>query len=170
MEVRGDLEASTPYGTYSTDRLPFHRYPYSRGYIHITGPNITDPVDFDVGIFSDKDEIDLKKHVWAYKKQREIMRRTKMYRGEIGSGHPRFDSQSEAAWDEDGSCGVGHDGEVNIKYSPEDDAAIEAWVRENVATTWHSLGTAKMAPADRLGVVDQALGVHGLRGLKLADL
>ncbi|KAG8160628.1 hypothetical protein KVR01_008892 [Diaporthe batatas] len=145
-------------------------YPYSRGHIHITGPSITDPIDFDAGILSDKSDIDLKKHVWAYKKQREIMRRTKMYRGEIASGHPRFASDSEAACDEDGSGGVGHDGAGDSRYTPEDDAAIEAWVRENVATTWHSLGTAKMAPVGRLGVVDEALGVHGLRGLKLADL
>lgn len=151
-------------------RPPFHRYPYSRGHIHITGPSITDKIDFDVGFCSDKGDVDLKKQVWAYKKQREIMRRTKMYRGEIASGHPRFASDSEAACDEDGSSGIGHDGEANIKYSPEDDAAIETWVRENVATTWHSLGTAKMAPVDRFGVVNQALGVHGLRGLKLADL
>jgi alcohol oxidase len=149
------------------------RYPYSRGRIHITGPSIADPIDFQVGIFSDEGDIDLKKHVWAYKKQREIMRRTKMYRGEVMSGHPRFAADSEAACDEEGKGGVpvGHDVEGDIvKYSPADDAAIEEWVRENVATTWHSLGTAKMAPLERHGVVDEALGVHGLRGLKLADL
>lgn len=116
----------------------------------------------------------MKKHVWAYKKQREIMRRTKMYRGEIASGHPRFAPDSAAACVEeevggDGAAG-GHGREVDITYSAEDDAAIEEWLRENVATTWHSLGTARMAPAGRGGVVDEALGVHGLRGLKLADL
>lgn len=110
--------------------------------------------------------------MWAYKKQREIMRRTKMYRGEIASGHPRFAPDSGAACVEEvvDGAGGGRDVEDDIRYSAEDDAAIEDWVRENVATTWHSLGTAKMAPAGHLGVVDEALGVHGLRGLKLADL
>lgn len=94
-----------------------------------------------------------------------------MYRGEIASGHPRFAPDSGAACVEEvGDGAEGRNVEEDIRYSAEDDAAIEDWLRENVATTWHSLGTAKMAPAGRLGVVDEALGVHGLRGLKLADL
>lgn len=155
-----------------TDTALSYRYPYSRGHIHITGPSIIDPIDFDVGILTDKGDIDLKKHVWAYKKQREIMRRTKMYRGEVVSGHPRFTPDSGAACVEEvgDGAGNGHDVDDDIRYSAEDDAAIEDWVRKNVATTWHSLGTAKMAPAGRLGVVDEVLSVHGLRGLKLADL
>jgi choline dehydrogenase-like flavoprotein len=154
----------------STDPPPSHRYPYSRGHVHITGPSITDPIDFNVGFFSDKGDIDLKKHVWAYKKQREIMRRTRMYRGEVAAGHPPFASGSGAACVEEGGGAVGHDVEGDIRYSAEDDAAIEAWLRENVGTTWHSLGTAKMAPVARLGVVDEALSVHDLQRLKLADL
>lgn len=151
---------------------PSHRYPYSRGRVHITGPSIIDPIDFEVGIFSDEGDIDLKTHVWAYKKQREIVRRTKMYRGEVASGHPRFAPDSAAACVEEvvGDGVGGPDVEDDIRYSAEDDAAIEDFLRGNVATTWHSLGTAKMAPAGRLGVVDEALGVHGLQGLKLADL
>ncbi|KAG6364189.1 hypothetical protein INS49_005787 [Diaporthe citri] len=166
----GDPSAVPP-GQYMSI-LNYTAYPYSRGHVHITGPSITDPIDFDVGIFSDKGDIDLKKHVWAYKKQREIVRRTKMYRGEIASGHPRFAPDSGAACAEEvGGDGAGaHDVEDDIRYSAEDDAAIQDFLRGNVATTWHSLGTAKMAPAGRLGVVDGALGVHGLRGLKLADL
>lgn len=165
-----NLESISGDGAGSTDLPSFHRYPYSRGHVHITGPSISDPIDFDVGFFSDKGDIDVKKHIWAYKKQREIMRRTRMYRGEIAAVNPRFASDSEAACDEAGSDALGHGLESHIMYSAEDDAAIEAWLRENVATTWHSLGTAKMAPVERLGVVDEALGVHGLRGLKLADL
>ncbi|KAH8774450.1 alcohol oxidase-like protein [Diaporthe sp. PMI_573] len=164
----GDASAVPP-GQYMS-MLNYSAYPYSRGHVHITGPSITDPIDFDVGFFSDKGDIDLKKHVWAYKKQREIMRRTRMYQGEVAAGHPPFASGSGAACVEEGGGAVGHDVEGDIRYSAEDDAAIEAWLRENVGTTWHSLGTAKMAPVARLGVVDEALGVHGLRGLKLADL
>ena len=44
------------------------------------------------------------------------------------------------------------------------------WLRENVETTWHSLGTCKMRPRDRGGVVGEGLGVYGVAGLKVADL
>ncbi|RFU27989.1 hypothetical protein B7463_g8348, partial [Scytalidium lignicola] len=57
-----------------------------------------------------------------------------------------------------------------ISYSAEDDKAIEQHVRETVATTWHSLGTCKMAPREKGGVVDANLSVYGVKGLKVADL
>lgn len=95
------------------------------------------------------------------------MRRTKMYRGEVALGHPKFPAGSPAA------C-VELDAELSdvkdIEYSAEDDKAIEQWLRENIGTTWHSLGTAKMAPRDKMGVVAPNLDVHGVQGLKLADL
>lgn len=64
----------------------------------------------------------------------------------------------------------GHSEIHDLEYSAEDDAAIEQFVRENVNTTWHSLGTAKMAPRDQMGVVDADLNVHGVQGLKIVDL
>lgn len=142
-------------------------YPYSRGHIHITGPEVTDPLDFVPGFLSDEGDIDLKKHVWGYKKQREIMRRMKVYRGEVAAGHPRFAEGSAAA------CGpvTGPLGEVkDIEYSADDDLAIEQWIRENVNTTWHSIATAIMAPREKYGVVDKDLNVWGTKGLKIADL
>ncbi|RYP60040.1 hypothetical protein DL769_008297 [Monosporascus sp. CRB-8-3] len=142
-------------------------YPYSRGHMHITGPDLEDAVDFEVGFFSDAHDIDIKKQLWAYKKQREIMRRTQLYRGEVASAHPRFPPGSAAA------C-VSVDAPLrdvrNLVYSAEDDAAIEQWLRERVGTIWHSLGTCKMAPRSELGVVDPDLSVYGVQGLKLADL
>jgi alcohol oxidase len=142
-------------------------YPYSRGHMHITGPDVTDPLDFDPGYLSDKNDIDLKKQLWAYKKQREIMRRTAMYRGELGPGHPSFPDGSGAA------C-VAVDAPLtdvkDLEYSAEDDKAIEDWIRANVGTTWHSIATAKMAPREENGVVDRHLNVWGTKGLKLADL
>ncbi|KAF7556742.1 hypothetical protein G7Z17_g1256 [Cylindrodendrum hubeiense] len=158
--------ATVPPGQYITTGN-YTGYPYSRGHMHITGPECADPLDFDVGFLTDQHDIDLKKQVWAYKKQREIMRRTKMYRGELSLGHPRFSSESPAACIETESALS----EVkDIEYSAEDDNSIEQWIRENLNTTWHSLGTAKMAPRADYGVVDASLNVYGTRGLKIADL
>ena len=62
------------------------------------------------------------------------------------------------------------DDAARIEYSPEDDKAIEQKVRSILSTTWHSLGTCKMAPRAKKGVVDRNLDVYGMKGLKLADL
>jgi choline dehydrogenase-like flavoprotein len=146
----------------------FTTYPYSRGHIHITGPSVSDPLDFATGFFSDSGDIDIKKHMWAYKKQREIARRMGVYRGEVAAAHPPFPAGSKAA-PVDGplpknAC------VTDIEYTPEDDAVLEKWLRENVGTTWHSLGTCKMAPREQYGVVDANLSVYGVQGLKIADL
>lgn len=95
------------------------------------------------------------------------MRRTSMFRGELAVGHPQFSTDSSAACvDVDKPLS----GIQNVAYSAEDDKAIEQWIRENVNTTWHSIGTAKMAPRESFGVVDKDLNVYGTKGLKLADL
>lgn len=147
----------------------FTVYPFSRGHIHIMGPQLEDPVDFDNGFFADEGELDIKKHQWIYKKQREIMRRMPSYRGELAACHPPFAPGSQAAIIslEDGPLPADA---PNIEYSAEDDAVIEKWLRENISTTWHSLGTCKMAPRNEGGVVDGNLDVYGVEGLKVADM
>jgi len=147
----------------------YSAYPFSRGSIHITGPNISDPPKFNTGYFSDENDIDLKAHIWQYKIQREIMRRTKIYRGELATTHPRFHPSSQAALLD---LDISQESNIteNIVYSTEDDKAIEQYLRENINSTWHSLGTAKMAPREQMGVVDESLGVYGVRGLKVIDL
>lgn len=137
--------------------------------MHITGSKLEDPLDFETGFFSDEDDIDMLKQFWAYKKQREIMRRTKMYRGELAMGHPRFPEGSKAACVElDEALDIANI--KDVEYSAEDDEAIVQWLRENVGTTWHSLGTAKMAPKEEFGVVGGNLDVHGVKKLKIADM
>ncbi|KAI1503991.1 GMC oxidoreductase-domain-containing protein [Biscogniauxia marginata] len=182
----GPAEFGTEPGQYIT-MATCTTYPYSRGRLHITGPSLDDPLDFDVGYFGDPGAVDLAKHVWAYKKMREIVRRMRTYRGEVTGCHPPFAASSKAAcvrldMDDDGH---GHDDDAqhnsnaavaaaaaieDIAYTAEDDGVIAQFLREKVNTTWHSLGTAKMAPRAELGVVDAGLGVYGVRGLKVADM
>ena len=92
-----------------------------------------------------------------------------IYRGELAGNHPDFPADSEAAVVETAAGPVSPDAPF-IKYTPEDDKAIEKRVREIVTTTWHSLGTCKMAPKEKGGVVDSSLSVYGVTGLKIADL
>lgn len=149
----------------------FTVYPFSRGHLHITGPALDDPVDFASGFFADPGQLDIKKHVWLYKKQREAIRRMPAYRGEMPAFHPPFAPDSPAALVElgGGDAPVPRDAPA-IGYTAEDDAVLEKWLRENVGTTWHSLGTCKMLPREQGGVVDPALGVYGVQGLKVADM
>lgn len=124
-------------------------------------------LDFQTGFFSDTQDIDIKKAAWGYKKQREILRRMQIYRGEYAPGHPAFADQSAAACKE---LDAPLENVVDIVYTPEDERVLEQWLRQNVRTTWHSMGTCKMAPLDQGGVVDAALSVYGVEGLKIADL
>ncbi|PPJ52040.1 hypothetical protein CBER1_09828 [Cercospora berteroae] len=144
-------------------------YPFSRGHIHITGKTMADRPDFETGWLKDQGDNDVKKHIWAYKLSREMWRRMPIFRGELAMTHPRFPEGSKAAVVEKADGPIAK-GDERIEYSEEDDKAIEQRVREILSTTWHSLGTCKMAPKERNGVVDEKLSVHGLENLKLADL
>lgn len=106
--------------------------------------------------------------MWLYKKQREIVRRLDVYRGEHAPLHPAFAADSDAA------CTT-RDAPLpadtkDIVYTVGDDAVLEQWVRASLAQNWHGSGTCKMAPLREGGVVDSGLGVHGVGGLKIADL
>ncbi|KAH9903575.1 alcohol oxidase-like protein [Xylariomycetidae sp. FL2044] len=159
---------SVPDGQYFST-TSFSVYPYSRGHIHITGPSVDDPPNFANGFFSDPEGVDIKKLLWAYKAQREIVRRMKCYRGEVASSHPPFPADSAAACVDLDAAPV--PAEVSpIAYSAHDDSIIEDWIRKNVTTAWHALGTCKMGPREELGVVDPSLSVHGVEGLKIADM
>lgn len=96
---------------------------------------------------------------------REISRRLPYYTGELSLGHPAFPDGSPAGvFSTTG-------GEIeDVKYSAEDDKAIEDWIRGNLNTTWHSLGTCAMRPEADGGVVDKDLNVYGTKALKVCDL
>lgn len=98
------------------------------------------------------------------------MRRTEMYRGELQIGHPVFPEGSPASCQDLSSQGPLSDDVKDVEYTKEDDEAIIKFLREHIETTWHSLGTAKMAPREKMGVVDHELNVHGVKGLKCCDM
>jgi hypothetical protein len=131
---------------------------------------VTDRLDFDTGFL--KDTVDIPPLMWAYKNSREIMRRSSFYRGEFEPTHPVFPVGSRAALHTfDDKLYKSSRSEVkNLEYTAEDDAAIEEFLRRTVGTTWHSLGTCRMAPRDQMGVVDKDLNVYGVTGLKIIDL
>ncbi|KAF8717358.1 GMC oxidoreductase, partial [Rhizoctonia solani] len=140
--------------------------PLSRGQIHITG---TDPYllpKFRTGLLEEQADVEIQK--WAYKKARECARRMRSYRGEYAPLHPKFPKDSAAA------C-IRLDGppplvEEDLIYTPEDDAAIESFVRQMSQSTFHSCGTLPMKPEKQGGCVDPRLNVYGTTNLKVADL
>ncbi|KAK7698009.1 hypothetical protein SLS64_012998 [Diaporthe eres] len=118
----------------------------------------------DTGFWVDND-LGIKQHMWVYKKSREIVRRTETFEGEVAVGHPSFPRGSKASAVDSKIADV-----LDIDVYTRGDKAIEAWLRGRIACCWHTLGTCKMAPLDRGGVVDPELNVHGVKGVKVADL
>jgi 5-(hydroxymethyl)furfural/furfural oxidase len=62
------------------------------------------------------------------------------------------------------------DRRVDLAALVEDDAALADHIRDNVAGTFHPVGTCRMgAPDDRNAVTDPAGRVHGMAGLRVID-
>ncbi|KAF8752311.1 hypothetical protein RHS01_07964 [Rhizoctonia solani] len=116
--------------------------PLSRGQIHITG---TDPYllpKFRTGLLEEQADVEIQK--WAYKKAR-------------AAACIRLDGPPPLV-------------EEDLIYTPEDDAAIESFVRQMSQSTFHSCGTLPMKPEKQGGCVDPRLNVYGTTNLKVADL
>lgn len=94
-----------------------------------------------------------------------MIRHMGSFAGEIAAGHPGFPSGSNAA-----VIDANTEVTLDTEYTPEDDRAIEKYLKEHIPTCWHSMGTCKMAPLEDGGVVDPSLHVYGVQGLKVADL
>ncbi len=60
------------------------------------------------------------------------------------------------------------DEEVNPGQDTKSDAAIKAWIRQSVESTWHCSSTCKMG-MDSLAVVNPELQVYGTEGLRVVD-
>ena len=49
------------------------------------------------------------------------------------------------------------------------DADLQSFVRQNVGTTFHPVGSCALAPLNEGGCVDNQLRVYGVQGLRIAD-
>ncbi|KDQ20446.1 hypothetical protein BOTBODRAFT_626187 [Botryobasidium botryosum FD-172 SS1] len=143
------------------------QHPSGMGSVHITsGDDANAPPEFDTGYLRNADDLALLK--WGYKRSREQARRMACYRGEYELSHPKFSKESAAALSDD-AYPVDINA-PNIVYSEEDEKVLETFVRNNVMTAWHALGTCSMKPREKGGVIDPELNVYGVEGLKVADL
>ena len=179
-----DRERTCPQYPFAPGRVPPGQYlgtstfparSLSRGHVHITGPSTSDPLDFDAGMLrGEPGALDMAVHVMAYKRQRDVMRRMDCFRGEVAKDHPVFPRGSRAAVAPGEVAMEGPLGRDTpaVEYTPEDDAAIEHFVRERLNSYWHPLGTCRIGrPGDAMGVVDSgSLAVRGVRALKIVDL
>ncbi|KAG1770753.1 GMC oxidoreductase-domain-containing protein [Suillus occidentalis] len=181
-----------PPGKYMTT-FQYLEYPASRGKIHITSPSPYVEPFFDSGFM--KNKADFAPIRWSYKKTREVARRMDAFRGELTSHHPHFHPASPAAardidiktakqmmpngftvgihmgtWHKPGEAYDASKVHDEIKYTKEDDEAIDNWIADHVETTWHSLGKYPMKPRSEGGVVDHRLNVYGTQNLKCVDL
>jgi len=181
-----------PPGKYIT-MFQYLEYPASRGKIHISSANPYKEPSFDSGFMNDK--TDFAPIRWSYKITREIARRMDAFRGELTSHHPHFHPASPAAcrdidirtakeiypngftvgihmgtWHKPAEPWDAKKVHEDIKYTAEDDKAIDDWIADHVETTWHSLGTCAMKPREEGGVVDKRLNVFGTTNLKVVDL
>ncbi|THU99422.1 alcohol oxidase [Dendrothele bispora CBS 962.96] len=143
----------------------FLGYPESMGSLHVSSDDPYAPPNFDTGFLSKQSDVAALR--WGYKKGREILRRMPGFRGAFVPAHPQFPEGSSAALNETGPVSLDA---PNVVYSPEDDEAIDIYIRKFVGTSWHSLGTAPMKALKEGGVVDDQLNVYGVKALKIADL
>ncbi|KAJ7187780.1 GMC oxidoreductase-domain-containing protein [Mycena filopes] len=143
----------------------FLGYPESVGSIHISSTDVYAPPNYNSGFLTAQSDVAALR--WGYKKAREIIRRMGVFRGALVPAHPQFAANSTAALTETGPVPLSA---PNVVYSAEDDAAIDAYIRNFVGTSWHSFGTAPMKPLAKGGVVDPSLNVYGVKKLKIADV
>ncbi|KAG1741181.1 GMC oxidoreductase-domain-containing protein [Suillus lakei] len=175
-----------PPGKYMT-MFQYLEYPASRGKIHITSPNPYVEPFFDSGFMNNK--ADFAPIRWSYKKTRELsvasLHLTTHISTPLRPAAARdIDIQTAkqmmpngftvgihmGTWHKPGELYDASKVHDEIKYTAEDDEAIDNWIADHVETTWHSLGTCAMKPRSEGGVVDHRLNVYGTQNLKCVDL
>lgn len=138
----GDIE-TTPLRKYFS-MCYFLEHPSSRGFVHIRSADATVPPEFETGYLKQKDDLELLK--FMYKRSREFARRMPCYRGEFLPSHPEFSASSPALAKADNQPVPIN--APDIKYSEEDEKAVDTFARKAVATAWHSVSALSMLPSE----------------------
>lgn len=115
--------------------------PASRGELTLNGPGLDDPVRIDLNALDDPK--DMASFLFSIKQCREILKQQALAEG----------------W-----------GAVEVYPGPDvqTDEQLETYIRENVVTYHHQVGTCRMG-SDKQAVVDPWLRLNGLTGLRVVD-
>lgn len=114
--------------------------PKSRGTLTLTGPDPADPTAVDLGALTHPD--DVASLLASVRQARDVVRQPAL-----------------AGW-----------GPTELHPAPDlDGAGLEEYVRQNVCTYHHQVGTARMGTDEQAVVDPRTLAVHGVAGLHVAD-
>ncbi|KAL4251315.1 GMC oxidoreductase family protein [Abortiporus biennis] len=114
--------------------------PFSRGSVHITSSDQTQPPAIDHNYLSNPADLDILFHAVKFAQKA-------MTTSPLGQYHLAFEHPNPACTDEE----------------------IHEWVRKYVISAWHPTGTASMLPRDEGGVADSNLLVYGTNNLRIVD-
>jgi choline dehydrogenase len=120
--------------------IPGITKPKSRGTVRLTGSDLDSPLAIDPNYFADP--ADMACMIRAVRKSREIGAQVALEDWNAGEFFPGTDIES--------------------------DEAIDAYVRKDVSTWFHPVGTCRMGTGED-AVVDPLLRVRGMEGLRVAD-
>ncbi|KAJ3878179.1 GMC oxidoreductase-domain-containing protein [Lentinula edodes] len=123
--------------------IGFLNHNFSRGTIHSSSSNPYDPPLMDPHYF--EHDIDLQAFINEVKYIRKIVKTV-----------PLKDVLSDV--------------ELNPGADIQTDEQIASWLKQNLSTGWHTVGTLSMLPKDRNGAVDSKLKVYGTKNIRVVDL
>jgi len=115
--------------------------PYSRGELTLSGPGLDDPIQIDLNALDDQRDMDA--FLFSIKQCREML-------------------QQDALQEEWGAK------EIYPGTDIQSDEQLEDYIRNNVVTYHHQVGTCAMGTGED-SVVDPQLRVQGLQGLRVID-
>jgi choline dehydrogenase-like flavoprotein len=140
--TRGYPAAGTPgHGASYATLLAGIMHPFARGSVHIVDASASSPPAIDPRYLSNAFDLEATKQAAKY--LRQMGTRSPFKDLCVAEFDPGAGTQSDAEW--------------------------EAYVRENVSTFYHPLGTCAMLPREDGGVVDSELRVYGVRNLRVVD-
>ena len=129
------------YGKSYATLLGVIMHPFARGSVHINSANASSPPVVDPRYLGNA--FDLAATIQAARFLRKMGNTSPFKDLWVKEYDPGLETQTDAQW--------------------------EAYVRENVSTFYHPLGTCAMLPREDGGVVDPELRVYGVRGVRVVD-